>query len=45
MTTSLVGSWAGGGGESFVGAARWSGIGRLIDEEGHQLPFIRSIRG
>ena len=44
MTTSLVGSWAGGGGESFGGAARWSGIGRLIDEEGHQLPFIRSIQ-
>ena len=35
----------GGGGEGFGGAARWSGIGRLMDEEGHQLPFIRSIRG
>ena len=38
MTTSLVGSWAGGGGEGFGGAARWSGIGRLIDE--HMRPTI-----
>ena len=34
----------GGGGEGFGGAARWSGIRRLIDEEGDQLPFIRAIQ-
>ena len=34
----------GGGGEGLGGAARWSGIRRLIDDEDHQLPFIRSIQ-
>ena len=31
-------------GEGFGGAARWRWIGRLIDEEGDQLPFIRAIQ-
>ena len=39
------GGGGGGRGEGLGGAARWRRIGRLMDEEGHQLPFIRSIRG
>ena len=40
------GGKGGGGecGEGFGGAARWRWIGRLIDEEGDQLPFIRAIQ-
>ena len=38
------GDGGGGGGEGLGGAARWSGIRRLIDDEDHQLPFIRSIQ-